>query len=176
VHPEIWDECVDVFRRRREAGWSLKKIMWEFKRTFSWSVIVSALNGTEAHAPVRVNVKRLEPNAEEFAVPRSSMWSFPRRGTWANHDSQYRGNWAPQVPRALILRYTKESDLVLDPFVGGGTTAIEALLLGRHFVGVDVNVGAIKLTETKISELRARLGEYLPGLMLRPGDVECSVR
>src|SRR5581483_11276797 len=68
VHPEIWDECVDVFRRRREAGWSLKKIMWEFKRTFSWSVIVSALNGTEAHAPVRVNVKRLEPNAEEFAV------------------------------------------------------------------------------------------------------------
>jgi hypothetical protein len=51
------------------------------------------------------------------------------RGAWATHKPDYRGNFAPQVPRNVILSYSNEGDLVLDPMVGGGTTLIEARLL-----------------------------------------------
>ena len=49
----------------------------------------------------------------------------------------------------MILRYSQEGDTVLDQFVGGGTTAVEARLTHRNFIGVDINPSAIKLTKTK---------------------------
>lgn len=67
-------------------------------------------------------------------------------GDWATHHGQYRGNWSPYIPRNLILRYTKPGDLVLDPFVGGGTTAIEAKLLGRRCIARDINPACVELT------------------------------
>ncbi|MEG1159925.1 MAG: DNA methyltransferase, partial [Acidaminococcaceae bacterium] len=69
----------------------------------------------------------------------NTVWSFPKRGDWATHDAKWRGNWSPFIPRNLLLRYSKENDLVLDQFVGGGTTLVEAKLLNRNIIGVDVN-------------------------------------
>ncbi len=77
----------------------------------------------------------------------TTVWSFPERGNWATHRPTYRGNWAPQIPRNLILKYTQEGDLVLDPMVGAGTTLIEAKLLNRDAVGIDINPQAIKLAK-----------------------------
>ncbi|HAZ11080.1 MAG TPA: site-specific DNA-methyltransferase [Candidatus Omnitrophica bacterium] len=76
----------------------------------------------------------------------TTVWSFPERGAWATHNPTYRGNWAPQIPRNLILKYTKEGDSILDPMVGAGTTLIEAKLLNRDAIGIDINPYAIKLT------------------------------
>ena len=78
-------------------------------------------------------------NPENFELEKNSIWSFPERGGWATHDAKYRGNWSPYVPRNLILRYTKERELVLDQFAGGGTTLVEAKLLNRNVLGVDIN-------------------------------------
>jgi len=83
----------------------------------------------------------------EINLETTTVWSFPERGGWATHKPTYRGNWAPQIPRNLILKYTKESDLVLDPMTGGGTTLIEARLLNRNVIGIDINSRAIKLAE-----------------------------
>ncbi len=85
---------------------------------------------------------------EGFELEPTNVWSFPRRGGWATHylNARYRGNWAPQVARNLILRYSREGDVVLDPFVGSGTTLIEAKLLFRSAIGVDVNLDAVMLT------------------------------
>ena len=60
-------------------------------------------------------IKELQP--KEFELEPTNVWSFPKRGNWATHylNAKYRGNWAPQVPRNLILRYSKEGDVVLDP-------------------------------------------------------------
>ena len=77
----------------------------------------------------------------------TTVWSFPERGAWATHKPTYRGNWAPQIPRNLMLKYTKEGDLVLDSMVGGGTTLIEARLLNRNAIGIDINLHAIKLAK-----------------------------
>ena len=76
---------------------------------------------------------------DNFQLEQSSIWSFPYRGTWATHDAKWRGNWSPYIPRNILLRYSKEGDLILDQFVGGGTTLVEAKLLNRNIIGVDVN-------------------------------------
>lgn len=86
-------------------------------------------------------ITKWEP--EDFDLETTTLWSFPKRGDWATHDAKWRGNWSPYIPRNIILRYSKEGDLVLDQFVGGGTTLVEAKLLRRNAVGVDVNDAAL---------------------------------
>lgn len=82
-------------------------------------------------------IKKWEP--DNFELEMNTVWSFPERGNWATHDAKYRGNWSPFIPRNLLLRYSQEGDLVLDQFSGGGTTLVEAKLLNRNIVGVDIN-------------------------------------
>ena len=93
--------------------------------------------------------KKIPLQPEHFELETNTVWSFPDRGKWATHDAKYRGNWSPYVPRNVILRYSQEGDTVLDQFVGGGTTAVEARLTNRNFIGVDINPSAIELTKTK---------------------------
>ncbi len=95
-----------------------------------------------------MKIKKWEP--EEFELEMNTVWSFPKRGKWATHDAKYRGNWSPYIPRNIILRYSKEGDLILDPFVGGGTSLIEAKLLNRNIIGVDINPNSIDLCRSKI--------------------------
>lgn len=90
---------------------------------------------------------------EDFKLESTSVWSFPERGSWASHNPHYRGNWSPYVPRNVILRYSKEKDVVLDQFIGGGTTAVEALLLNRNIIGVDINPSAVELTKKNINDI-----------------------
>ena len=80
----------------------------------------------------------------------STVWSFPNRGSWATHSGRYRGNWSPYVPRNLILRYSKEGDWVLDQFMASGTTLVEAKLLNRNAIGMDINQQSILLSETNL--------------------------
>ena len=81
-------------------------------------------------------ITKWEP--EDFELEMTTHWSFPKRGNWATHDAKWRGNWSPYIPRNIILRYSKENDLVLDQFAGGGTTLVEAKLLNRNIIGVDI--------------------------------------
>lgn len=87
---------------------------------------------------------------EEFEMECTTVWAFPRRGSWATHKSDWRGSWAPEVVRNLILRYSKENDILLDPMIGGGTTAIEAKILNRNLLCSDVNIEAIKRTKKSL--------------------------
>ncbi len=87
---------------------------------------------------------------EKFELEETTVWSFKERGNWATHRGDYRGNCSPQVPRNLILRYTKKNDIVLDPFCGSGTTMIECKLLNRKGIGIDVNVDSLKLAKTRL--------------------------
>lgn len=93
-------------------------------------------------------ITKWEP--EDFELEMTTHWSFPKRGDWATHDAKWRGNWSPYIPRNLILRYSKEGDVVLDQFAGGGTTLVEAKLLNRSILGVDVNDMALERCREKI--------------------------
>ncbi|MDO5114952.1 MAG: DNA methyltransferase [Synergistaceae bacterium] len=88
---------------------------------------------------------------DDFELEMTTVWSFQKRGDWATHDAKWRGNWSPYIPRNIMLRYSKENDLVLDQFAGGGTTLVEAKLLNRNIIGVDVNDDALARCRDKIN-------------------------
>lgn len=104
-------------------------------------------------------IKKWEP--EDFELEMTTVWSFPKRGDWATHDAKYRGNWSPYIPRNIILRYAQEGELVLDQFAGGGTTLVEAKLLNRNIVGVDVNEVALARCREKCDFERKNSGQVI---------------
>jgi len=108
--------------------------------------------------------KKFEPN--NFKEEKNTVWSFKSRGNWATHNGNYRGNWSPYIPRNIILKYSNENDIVLDYFCGSGTTGIEAKLLNRNFIGIDINQYAIELAKENIGF------SYLfnPDIKLKAGD------
>lgn len=105
-----------------------------------------------------------QPN--NFKLETGTVWRFPERGSWATHTPKYRGNFSPYVPRNLILRYSKKGDMILDQFAGGGTTLIEAKLLGRNIIGVDVNTQALCLCKSSTNFEYDNSGK----VYLRKGD------
>lgn len=95
------------------------------------------------------SIKKWEP--DNFKLQATTVWSFPERGDWATHKGDYRGNWAPQIPRNIILRYSKEEEVVLDQFVGSGVTLVETKLLKRRGIGIDINPKVLEIAKERIS-------------------------
>ncbi|HNW96449.1 MAG TPA: DNA methyltransferase [Candidatus Paceibacterota bacterium] len=93
----------------------------------------------------------LKLHPDEFEIECTTVWAFPRRGNWATHTSNWRGNWSPEVARNLILRYSNEGDVLLDSMIGGGTTAIEAKILNRNIIYSDVNQQALDCTKRALA-------------------------
>lgn len=89
----------------------------------------------------------------KFTLETNTIWSFPNRGNWLTHRGDYHGNWSPYIPKNIILRYSKENDIVLDQFVGSGTTLIEACSLNRRSIGCDINNRALVICNDRIKAL-----------------------
>lgn len=67
-----------------------------------------------------------------------SLWLLGPRDNSGVHTPEYWGNFVPQIPRQAMLRFTRAGELVLDPFLGLGTTLIECRRLGRFGIGVEL--------------------------------------
>ena len=67
-----------------------------------------------------------------------SLWLIEARDRTGGHQLDYHGNFVPQIATQTYLRYTKENDIVLDLFLGSGTSAIEAARLKRRLIGVEL--------------------------------------
>jgi len=93
-----------------------------------------------------------ELQLQDFKPELTTLFSFEERGIWATHylNAAYRGNFAPQIARNMILRYSKEGETVLDPMCGSGTTLIECKLLNRNGVGIDLNKKAVIFTRNRL--------------------------
>ncbi len=136
-------EELEVTKMREITDADYKKFVQKHKKI--------VIEETELEIGNHNNIKTLQP--EEFEQEVTTVWSFPNRGKWATHplNARYRGNWAPQVARNIILRYSNEGDTVLDSFVGSGTTLIECKLTKRRGIGVDVNEEALILTRDRLN-------------------------
>lgn len=89
-------------------------------------------------------------NWKDSEIITDSLWLIPSRDNAGKHSGFYHGNFVPQIPRQLILRYSKEGDIVFDPFIGSGTTAFEAESLKRNFIGVDIQEDLVSQVGAKI--------------------------
>lgn len=89
-----------------------------------------------------------------------SWWDWPNWEGVPEQSKDYHGLFIPQIPRSLILRYTKKGDWVLDPLCGAGTSGTEAFLHERHFIGMDLNSDAVFAGSDAVRVLRARLPEH----------------
>ncbi|MGA7194814.1 MAG: site-specific DNA-methyltransferase [Anaerolineales bacterium] len=86
---------------------------------------------------------------EEFLEYTKSVWSF------AAESAKKIGHPAPfpvELPHRLIQLYTFKDEVVLDPFIGSGQTALAASKAGRHYVGYEVNEEYLKLAEKRIAK------------------------
>jgi len=68
-----------------------------------------------------------------------SLWILDKRDSSGAHLGWYWGNFIPQIPHQMMLRYTKKGEWVLDTFVGSGTTLIECRRLSRNGIGIELN-------------------------------------
>lgn len=118
-------------------------------REFGKRTRVVAFPDPEVRLPVYVN---------EF-------WTSKQRAAHSLHEISYRACFKPQLPRFFITRLTRPDELVHDPFMGRGTTLLEASLLGRRAAGSDLNPLSARLLEPRFdppeaAEVAARLASF----------------
>src|SRR5690349_6593991 len=94
----------------------------------------------------------------------NEFWTAKQRQAHAIHEISYRACFKPQLPEFFISRLTEPGDSVLDPFMGRGTTPVQAALMGRKPIGNDVNPLSVLLTRPRLAppsvgEVLKRLGE-----------------
>jgi len=102
--------------------------------------------------------------AGEIPVFLNEFWTAKQRDAHSLHEVSYRACFKPQLPRFFIERLTRPGDVVYDPFMGRGTTLLEAALLGRVPTGSDLNplsqiLVAPRLNPPAFADIEARLGE-----------------
>ncbi|MCK9378143.1 MAG: site-specific DNA-methyltransferase, partial [Syntrophobacterales bacterium] len=97
---------------------------------------------------------------EEFLEFTKSVWTFPAVS------ARSIGHPAPfpvALPYRLIQLYTYAGDVVLDPFMGSGSTAIAALTGQRHYLGYEIEAEYIRLAEKRIRQFKREV--LAPGLL-----------
>jgi hypothetical protein len=94
----------------------------------------------------------------------NEFWTAGQRQAHSIHEVSYRACFKPQLPEFFIKRLTQPGDAVYDPFMGRGTTPVQAALLGRRPMGNDVNPLSVLFTRPRleppaIREVASRLDE-----------------
>ncbi len=77
-------------------------------------------------------------------IETDSLWIIDKRDNSGAHSGSYHGNFVPQIPHQLFSRYTKKGDWILDPFMGSGTSVIEAQRMGRNSIGIELQLDVAK--------------------------------
>src|SRR5579863_4167637 len=75
---------------------------------------------------------------------------------WTHNFYRYPARFSPRFAAAAIQCLSTPSDLILDPYMGGGTAVVEAVVAGRPVVGNDLNSLAAFVTRVKITTLASR--------------------
>ena len=108
----------------------------------------------------------------------NEFWTSRQRAAHSLHEVSYRACFKPQLPRFFIDRFTEPGDVVYDPFMGRGTTVLEAALAGRTPAGCDINPLSAMLAQPRLSpptpeEVERRLVEIDLSLALSyPRELE----
>ncbi|HUC36978.1 MAG TPA: site-specific DNA-methyltransferase [Acidimicrobiales bacterium] len=128
-------------------------------RDLTERVVVASKGRFDRAVPPRVRAGRGLPSEssmtrDDFMENTVDVWEIPAESaTRVGHPAPF----PIELPARLIELYTYREDLVLDPFVGSGTTAVAAVRSGRHFAGYDMDESYIALAEGRVEEERQGL-------------------
>jgi site-specific DNA-methyltransferase (adenine-specific) len=160
LHAYIADDMIDLgYFMRGEIIWNKAS---SASPSTAWGSWLSASNPTlrDVHEYILVFSKEtykrnlLEKREdtitkEEFLEVTKSVWDFPAVS------AKQVGHPAPfpvELPYRCIQLYTFENEVVLDPFMGSGQTALAALETGRHYIGYETDQEYVQLAENRIKD------------------------
>lgn len=82
-----------------------------------------------------------------------SLWLFEHRESTNENPASYWGNFVPQIPHQLMMRYTKPGEWVMDPFAGSGTTLFEAARWHRKAIGIELSTKLVNEVSGKLRRI-----------------------
>jgi len=91
-------------------------------------------------------------NWKSCDINTDSLWIIDKRDNSGKHKNIYHGNFIPQIPYQLIKRYTKENEIILEPFMGSGTTLFECERLNRKYIGFDINEEMVEYVKNQMKD------------------------
>ena len=91
---------------------------------------------------------------EEIGLQFFSVWDSPERDPYKWTVDTIHGNSPVEIPRQCILRFSKQGDTVLDPFVGSGTTLVVCAKLKRKGIGVEINPKIASIAQRNLQTLK----------------------
>jgi site-specific DNA-methyltransferase (adenine-specific) len=93
---------------------------------------------------------------EEFLASTLDVWEIrPERARRVNHPAPF----PVELPERFIRLYTYVGDVVLDPFLGSGSTAVAAVQNGRHYVGYDTDPEYVAIAQARVDEARGTVAD-----------------
>ncbi|MGH2819694.1 MAG: DNA-methyltransferase, partial [Actinomycetota bacterium] len=138
-------------------------------RDLTERVIVASKGRFDRALTRRVRARRGLPSEvsifrDDFMEGTTDVWEIqPESATRVGHPAPF----PVELPQRLIELYTYRDDVVLDPFIGSGSTAIAALRSERHFVGFDNDPRYVERATSRIDEERRRLDSTREAIQLR---------
>jgi DNA modification methylase len=102
--------------------------------------------------PPYFNLKYWKQFIKEHNIITESLWLIPHRDNSGALKVFHHGEFISQIPKQAILRFTKPYDLVIDPFVGYGTTLVECKRLGRHGIGIEIEHNIVEVAKQRIAQ------------------------
>jgi len=107
--------------------------------------------------PGELDVDRRRIRREEWAKWGSrAVWSIPSVRQNDNHEAKF----PEALARNVVRLFSNPGDVVMDCFVGSGTTAVVAVREGRRFIGIELMPGYAKLARRRVSEAQTSLERY----------------
>jgi DNA modification methylase len=159
LHTFIIEDMIDLgFLMRGEIIWNKAT---SGSPSTAWGSWLSAKNPTlrDIHEYILVFSKgsfKREDMGRESTITRDDFLEFTKSvWTFSAESARKVGHPAPfpvELPHRLIQLYTFIDELILDPFIGSGQTAISAIKSGRHYIGYEINEQYAKLAENRIND------------------------
>ena len=144
-------EYMFVFSKGKPKTFNPIKVKCKYAGTTTWGD--SSFHKTNESGLIKVGKKVINDTKIKGNVFLYDTAKASRKGEYGGHPAPF--------PKALandhILSWSNEGDIVLDPFMGSGTTGIVANKLGRHYVGIELNPEYVEMAERRIGLEKSQL-------------------